>query len=127
MIAHEQAAGGNRPGDLRRELENSQGAAGSPLQPQGTRSQRGFFRPERAADQIIKQRDDNFAGKPKQPPQDAEWMLAQPFHAQVSNAMLVAVNQENEKSPVSRLSTFNSQPAGHLPNQCGRNVVRAGK
>jgi hypothetical protein len=101
MIAHEQAAGRNRPGDLRFEFENSQGAAGSPLQPQGTRGHRGFFRTERAADQKIKQRDDNFAGKPKQPPENAEWMSAQSFHAQVSNAMTVAVNQENEKSPIS--------------------------
>jgi hypothetical protein len=38
-------------------------------------------------DQKIKQRDNNFAGKPKQPPQNAEWMSAQSFHAQVSNAM----------------------------------------
>ena len=48
-------------------------------------------------DQKIKQRDDNFTGKPKQPPQNAEWMSAQSLHAQVSNAMTVAVNQENER------------------------------
>jgi hypothetical protein len=100
MIAHEQAAGRNRPGDLRFEFENSQVAAGSPLQPQGTRGQRGFFWTERAADQKIKQRDNNFAGKPKQPPQNAEWMSAQSFHARVSNTMTVAVNQENERSPI---------------------------
>jgi len=40
MIAHEQAAGRNWPGDLCCEFENSQAAAGSPLQPQGTRGQR---------------------------------------------------------------------------------------
>ena len=100
MIAHEQAAGRNRPGDLRFEFENSQGAAGNPLQPQGTRGQRGFFRMERAMDQIVNQRDNNFAAKPKQPPQNAEWMSAQSFHAQVSNAMTVAVNQENERPPI---------------------------
>jgi hypothetical protein len=76
MIAHKQAAGRNRPGDLRGEFENSQGAAGSPLQPQGTLGTRGFFRTERAVDQKINQRDNHFAGKPKQPPQNAEWMPA---------------------------------------------------
>jgi hypothetical protein len=122
MIAHEQAAGRNRPGDLRLEFENSQVAAGSPLQPQGPCGHRGFFGTERAADQKIKQRDDNFAGKPKQPPQNAEWMLAQSFHAQVSNAMTVAVNQENERSPISvsgqlrsaRVNSEKASPANSL-------------
>ena len=76
MIAHEEAAGRNRPDDFPFESENPQVTAGSALQPQGARDHRGFFRKERAADQIINQRDDNFAGKPKQPPQNAEWMSA---------------------------------------------------
>jgi hypothetical protein len=43
-------------------------------------------------------------------------MSAQSFHAQVSNAMMVAVNQENERSPISvsgqlRSARVNSEKA----------------
>jgi hypothetical protein len=76
-------------------------------------------------------------------------MLPQSFHAQVSNAMTVAVNQEMKghlltlnsdlrpeqafnpvkgRGRVAQLyAALRPQPAGHLPSQCGRNVVRAGK
>jgi hypothetical protein len=33
-------------------------------------------------------------------------MSAQSFHAQVSNAMTAAVNQENERSPISKSAAF---------------------
>jgi hypothetical protein len=62
-------------------------------------------------------------------------MLAQSFHAQVSNAMTVAVNQENERSPISvsgqlRSARVNSEKrllqtafflkAVFLSGRCGR-------
>jgi hypothetical protein len=81
MIADEQALRGNFPDHLNLQMKDAVGPAADALQPQGARVPTGSGRAKHAAEQEIKPREQHFAAKPKQPPGDAERVLAQSFHA----------------------------------------------
>jgi hypothetical protein len=54
--------------------------------------------------QKINHCEDNLTGKPKEPSRHTEWMLAQSFHARISNLIAAAVNMEKRVSPRARLA-----------------------
>jgi hypothetical protein len=92
MIADEQALRWNYPAGLNLQSKYTNDPAADALQPKGPRPPPGILPAKHTAKQEIKQRDQHFTPKPNKPPDDAERVLAQSFHARVSNAAGAPVN-----------------------------------
>jgi hypothetical protein len=92
VIADEQAAHGNGPGEFDFQLKNSADVTRGALQPQSALAATGIFGAEGQAQQKNIQRQQHFAAKPEEPSDNAKWVLAQSFHARVSNGVSAAVN-----------------------------------